>query len=116
MEEGMSFREFHENYSKAMGAIPMTFEEFCKVLKVQPDHYMFSDMKDPVFYRFEDHVEWNQLRSRRPTQYYFYNGKGVIREFKFMPQYAEIWTRTFTQDQGWSLGGTWKQCDDYEGE
>ncbi len=99
---------------KDAGWIDITFEEFCKGTNISPDNWIFKEQKNPRFYKCEDHVQWNQLRPKRPTQYYYDNGLGFIREFKYMPKHHEMWSRIFDRTKTpaeWSLWSTWAVCD-----
>lgn len=96
------------------GMVDITFEEFCVKTNISPNHKMFDDVENPIFYKCVDHVRWNQPRKKRPTQYYYNNRKGLIREFKYVYEQKETVTRTFDMSKDPASWGTWTTWNNFD--
>ena len=95
-----------------VGAIDITFSEFCAKTGILPDCWIFENMGEhSQFYMFpkESYTDPKE----RIDRFFFNNGK-IVREFKYMKEYRETWMRVFdmtTERPCWTTWSTWKVWD-----
>lgn len=99
-----------ESFFERSGAIVITLREFCKKTGIGPHSWIFQNLSEKS--RFFMYKRVHNRVVDEPDKYFYNDGK-VIREFKYMQEYDEVWMRVYDMTKErpeWGLWGTFKEC------